>query len=307
MKTLKITLSLLILNILGISFISFSQYAPTLRDNSEWYTYSWFEISYNTTFQIMGDSTINDTIYKKVISFPTGVTPLISNTDLIREDIDSKKIYRRANGIDYLMYDYSLQQGDTFTVQRMDGGFLPNLVLDSITSTLSNNTGNFLQTDIETMRVYYFHDPEFAFIDNVIWIEGIGSLAGLIYSDQSGNGGNNGETLLCHYNENSLRDFHYIYYEEPNPCESIVGINNLEILNRVKIFPNPSIDGFCRVEGRDIKSIEIYNSSGSIISSSNFPIHNIAEINLSKSPEGMYFVRIVFNDFNSSVIKFIKI
>jgi hypothetical protein len=172
---------------------------------------------------------------------------------------------------------------------------------------LYNKTGNFLQTDIENMRVYYFHDPEFAFIDNVIWIEGLGSLAGLIYSDQSWNGGNNGETLLCHYDENSFRDFHYIYYEEPNPCESIVGIDNSEILKIVKIFPNPSIDCFCRIVGRDIKSIEIYNSSGSMISGSNFSITDIAEINLSKSPGGVYFIRIMFNDSNSSVIKVIKI
>lgn len=307
MKKMKITQSLLILSILGISFSSYAQYVPTLREGCEWYTYSWFEISYNTTFQILGDSTINDTTYKKIISFPTGVTPLHFNTDLVREDTNSKKIYRRANDIDYLMYDFSLQLGDTFTIQRMDGGFLHNLVLDSITGNLYNKTGNFLQTDIENMRVYYFHDPEFAFIDNVIWIEGLGSLAGLIYSDQSWNGGNNGETLLCHYDENSFRDFHYIYYDEPNPCESIVGINNSEILKRVKIFPNPSIDGFCRIEGRDIKSIEIYNSSGSMISGSNFSITDIAEINLSKSPGGVYFIRIMFNDSNSSVIKVIKI
>lgn len=106
MKKMKITQSLLILSILGISFSSYAQYVPTLREGCEWYTYSWFEISYNTTFQILGDSTINDTTYKKIISFPTGVTPLHFNTDLVREDTNSKKIYRRANDIDYLMYDF---------------------------------------------------------------------------------------------------------------------------------------------------------------------------------------------------------
>lgn len=308
MKTTKITLGLLILNILGVTLSSFSQYAPTLKENCEWYTHSWFEFSYNETFQIIGDSTINDTTYKKIGSYPTGTIPTFYNINLVREDINSRKIYRRANGIDYLMYDFSLQQGDTFTIKRMDGGSLHKLVLDSITNTLFNNTVNFLETDIENMRVYYFHDPASTYIDNVVWIEGIGSLTGLIYSDQSWNGGIWGETLLCHYNENSIRDFHYIYYEEPSPCESYLSSNgNLETQNLVKISPNPSTDGLYRVEGQNIKSIEVFNSSGNKVLFLSSDIRDNSGINLSTYPAGMYFIRIVFTNEQHLVNKIIKL
>ena len=308
MKTTKITLGLLILNILGVTLSSFSQYAPMLKENCEWYTHSWFEISYNETFQIIGDSTINDTTYKKIGSYPTGINPTFYNIHLVREDTITRKIYRRANRMEYLLYDFTLQPGDTFTIKRTDGWFVHDLVLDSISNTLHNITDNFLQTDIENMRVYYFHDPFFAFIDNVVWIEGIGSLAGLLHSDQSWNGGVTGETLLCHYNENSVRDFHYVYYEEPNPCESVVSsIGNIETQNPVKISPNPSTDGLYRIEGQDMKSIEVFNSSGNKVLFLNSAIKDNTAINLSKYPAGMYFMRIVFTNDQSLVHKLIKL
>lgn len=306
MKNMKIILGILILTILGFSLSSYSQYTQTIKENCEWYTYSWFEISYNLTFQIIGDSIINDTTYKKLGSFPTGQPPSNFHIDIVREDSVLKSIYRRANGIDYLMYDFSLEPGDTFTVKRMDGGFLHNLLLDSITSTLYNNTGNILETNIDNMKVFYFHDPEFTYIDNVIWIEGIGSLTGLIYSDLSWNGGNNGETLLCHYNEHGNRDFHFIYNEEPFPCQSTVGINTIETQNKLKISPNPSMNGIFRLEGRDIKSLEIYNSSGRILSNVDFIIDESASIDLSNNPNGVYFIRVIFKNGISTVSKLIK-
>lgn len=307
MKRAKITYCLLLAGILGIPFGSFSQYTPTLNENSEWYSYSWFEVSYNETFQITGDSIVNDTIYKKLASFPTGSTPSFYETSLVREDIASKRIYRRANGLDFLMYDFSLQTGDTFKIKRPDGGYLHHLVLDSISDTLYNTTVNFLQTNIGNRKVYYFHDTEYAFIDNVVWIEGIGSLAGLLYSDESWNGGHTGQTLLCHYNEQGNRDFHYIYYEEPNPCESIVSVDNLGTEKKVKISPNPSTDGIFSIEGKGIRAIEIYNASGSLLNTLDISITDMGKINLSKYPKGIYFIRVLFRNQTSSVSKVVKI
>lgn len=303
---MKITFGILVLTIFGLSLSSYSQYNQTLKENSEWYTYSWFEISYNTAFHIIGDSVINDTTYKKLGSFPTGQPPSNFHIDLVREDSVSKSIYRRANGIDYLMYDFTLEPGDTFSIKRMDGGFLHNLLLDSITNTVYNNTGNLLETNIDNMRVFYFHDPEFTYIDNVIWIEGIGSLTGLIYSDLSWNGGNNGETLLCHYNELGIRDFHFIYNEEPFPCQSVVGINEIETENKIKISPNPSMTGIFKLGGQDIKSVSCYNSVGKLISNTDFDNNETITIDLSNNPNGVYFIRVLFMDKTLTFNKIMK-
>lgn len=139
MNELNRILTIFIINTIGFTLSASSQYVPMLRANCEWYTYSWFEISYNTTFKISGDSIVNDTTYKKLISFPTGNSGGYNQIDLVREDTNSRTVYRRANNKDYLLYNYNLQVGDTFLVKNPEWGNAQyHVLLDSITDTLYN-------------------------------------------------------------------------------------------------------------------------------------------------------------------------
>ena len=62
--------------------------------------------------------------------------------------------------------------------------------------------------------------------------------------------------------------------------------------SNVEIFPNPTTESIS-VRGQNIKTIEIYNVRGEkTYVTSNFKYQAIKEIDLSKSPKGIYFVKI---------------
>ena len=143
-KLLKITLLFSVL-FAGITTDTYSQYQQSYKGNPQWYTYSWFEISYNTQYQFLSDTIVNDTIYKKLINFPTNYVGSYFQMDLVREDTINRTIYQRLNSTDFIIYDFNLSVGDTFhyvNPQWINVTF--NLVLDSITDGLAPNKSDFL-------------------------------------------------------------------------------------------------------------------------------------------------------------------
>ena len=269
--------------------LSFAQYNKLLTEESEWYVYHFFEGSHNHTEHLDGDTIVANTHYFKFIYTPLYGFPDYVQTALLREDTIAKQVFRLAeNNEEQIIYDFNLLPGDTFYLNQAV------MVLDSITDTIIYGTSD-LTLDINNPKVFHFTNFDVN-VNNtrpVVWVEGIGSLAGLLLVDFGWGGGNFGETLLCHYNKNGERDFHFVYDSSPNECEGYVFITSNEnpkpLQQAINVYPNPAYN-FIKIETEDaslkMESISFINSLGlaektSRINSTKF------EIDISKLSKGI--------------------
>jgi hypothetical protein len=67
-----------------------------------------------------------------------------------------------------------------------------------------------------------------------------------------------------------------------------VGVEEFVQGNSNRVFPNVSSGLFTITAGNNIKEVIVYNSLGSLVNK--YPVSNSGRIDLSKEPEGMYFV-----------------
>jgi hypothetical protein len=75
--------------------------------------------------------------------------------------------------------------------------------------------------------------------------------------------------------------------------DSTVGINEITLKNSITVFPNPATGKFT-VQSQNVKitSLEIYNVLGKMVYSKQPHSQQLNEIDISKEPEGVYFVRV---------------
>jgi hypothetical protein len=143
-----------------IFFIFFVQsiysqnYIPFLN-NSSWYVqvstqmgpeYIWIEEGIDT---VIGSFT-----YKKFID-------VYGAEIYVREDITTKRVYRRINNSDVLMFDFNLQVGDSITLGN------GNLYSVSSISNINVNGGQ--------RRMFYLNNLSNPFFAGERWIEGVGN------------------------------------------------------------------------------------------------------------------------------------
>ena len=221
-----------------IPFSGFSQYIPLLKSNASWHVYHWLENGINKTQQLTEDTVINSQVYKILVSDLSGEGPCI-----LREDTTTKKVYQYLNDVEFLLYDFSLTAGEIFVYDNPQSpSWTPHLRLDSISGTIDSE---FFKppadwTSIYPLRVYYFTDTDPSIPYQILWIEGLGSLSGLLLPANAWGGGTLGETLLCHNTIADTIDYHFVFWEEPNPCEGpLLSLNNHEG-NHFKIYPVPA-------------------------------------------------------------------
>jgi hypothetical protein len=183
--------TLLLLTIMFLLFsVSYGQtYEPFIDTDKQWntaiafYAYGGSVATINTLQLLImpNDTLINDTVYQKVINngyinwfFPDGII------GFIREDIDEKKVYFRENKEEFyppkdrLLYDFSLEAGDTTEVFG-----LYHCMLGSNTfKVISTGTMNLLND--EERKTWYLEPIGDYVQEPDLWIEGIGSRDGAV-------------------------------------------------------------------------------------------------------------------------------
>lgn len=286
-----------------LTFFSFNancQYNKVLTEGSEWYI-NYQGLGAENDFKIInGDTIINGITYKKYTKIPYNY---LSDLQLLREDSITKKVYGFINGAinERLLYDFSLMVGDTFA------GLTSTIVLDSITSTINYDPvclSSIPPTlNLTAPKVFYFHThPSSPWDQPIVWVEGIGSLVGLIYNDWQWTH-LSGYKILCHYNELGHRDYHYTSCIIATCLGHVYG--NLEktffIKDNIKIHPNP-VDSEISIElidpSIDVKRIVLYDLFGKNLGS--FQINRATTINISELKKGFYLA--VFYLKNGSII-----
>ncbi len=229
-------------------FASSQNYIPFPDSGGVWKETYWWQPSpffYNgigDTY-IEGDTVFNDTVYHKIYNLRRDVfcsDIIISGPDYdgaLREDTVNQRIYVRwdANSSEALIYDYTLQVGDTLPYEM---GWLHHfqyfgLYIDEIDTITTFDSVN--------RRVWHL-DYEEPFDGWPQIIEGIGSTSGLMGGIEPYWEGWN--ELLCFSVNNevvwrSLRDTCYVITDS---CAT-VGINEKLVRKiDIKAYPNPAND-----------------------------------------------------------------
>jgi hypothetical protein len=146
-----------------------------------------------TTTIFEGDSVINGESYLKVFESQDSLQTNWEQVGLIREDTNTHQVffndYYRGEG---LIYDFDLEIGDSVYVENFYNSESVLLITDSIDSIMINGISR---------NRYFLYSEEYYRTD--IWIEGIGSLRGILYSGEFPPPGGDVE-LLCSHQDGTL-------------------------------------------------------------------------------------------------------
>ncbi|NUY82660.1 T9SS type A sorting domain-containing protein [Flavobacterium sp. MAH-1] len=140
--------TLLLLISLVASMAAFAQYHPFL-DNSAWNVRMYNFGGYSDHYIQPGTPVSVDGMdYMQFTDAAFG-----NQTVLIREDIPSKKVYRRIDGSDVLLYDFSLEVGDTFTLPN--GQTLAIVEISEVPTADGGTTRRFFMNSFVFSEVVY--------------------------------------------------------------------------------------------------------------------------------------------------------
>lgn len=316
MKT-KIILPLVLGIIFNIKSSIAQVYTPFPDSNAVWNVLefcrlgsSWGDSIWNNTihYGLFGDSLINSLNYHKLY-FNNGLTdstmvfssPNTIYNGAIREDTIAKKVYYipKDSLNESLIYQFNLSLHDTITISTIYGD--NKYVCNSIGSILINN---------HYRKRYSIWSILTQIGDN--WIEGIGSINGLLYffNNPIGNTIKNG--LLCFYQNDTLiyqMDGSLNYWPIPTSLynsgcyhqdlyTSIPENKNSEKQDEI-IFPNPiTAESILKIPSKiSGKSalIEIYDAQGKLIKKINSVDENGIPLNASEFSSGLYIFKLINN------------
>lgn len=240
-----------------------------------------------TNYSFGADTTIGIYQYKTLLVdvdsavFGTGYEPIA-----VREDTTLKQVFFYDVNGDALAYDFSLNQGDTYTTTIYQCTML--VTVDSVDTVIFLNGESRKRMYVSMSGL----SGCFGLSDMEVWIEGIGSLKGLtrlafymfivdVYPN-----------LICFKENDTLK------YHDPNYAScfySSVGLNDLGKNVGIKIYPNP-IEDFVTVEMESpmkINSIHVSNALGELLIET-----NETELDLSQLTKGIYFIRVMTDSGN---------
>jgi len=259
-----------------------------------------FDLSEARYYCALRNDTINKRVYAVYFSFgPISVyecNPYSCNAFL----------YDAANTTEFLLYDFSLNVGDTVSIYEFEG-FLckirmkrveevtlcENLVYSNTDSTQVLENGD-LRKRILLSADYPYGHPSYPCIYNTAWIEGVGSIHGLTKHFIEYRGFDVGDSkLLCYAVENELLlstpwNINNNCHRVPNGGNINENKKNIEII----IYPNPA-SGFIKIKNINeglINNcwIEIFDVYGKMVLRQKY--EDI--INISALRAGYYFVKI---------------
>ena len=286
-------------------------YAPIACEGCTW-------SSSSSKFTFMGDTLINDLTYSKVY-FHFGFTELTPEALVFagsfREDIATGKswIIVPGNTDELLLYDFTLEVSDQIQISSLgiasfyvlyEDGFL----LDEFPLTLTVESVDNLIINSENRKVIQFQD-QYNGNDSLIWIEGIGSNGGLLFSADSRSQIGLDDVwypeLLC------VEKNDQIVYDNPfwDSCykELIGDVGDFAKVNSdVTLFFDSNSHLILQSEGPVFENITVFDSMGRVCyQSSSLNLETNYNINASNWPKGLYIVNLESN-LKKTNLKIIK-
>jgi hypothetical protein len=250
-----------------------------------------------------GDSTVADKTYQKVFSYDDELHENIKYEGLIREQ-DKKTYFIRENSeTEYLLYDFSLEEGTNFEYRE------PRIqipVYDDTPIILYVKKVDFVEINgIQTKRIQLTSPPPDDGVVCATWIEGVGSLTGLFYPQGIMRTPNNIiETLLCHFQDNELiyknPSWSKCYYDNEEDIiidnegihENITSVKSVTT-NSLAVYPNP-VDNVLSISHTDeaVSFIRFTDVLGKTVYTKQFDTNKEYKIDMSRFASGLYFLYI---------------
>lgn len=293
---------LLLFSLLFIGSIvaSFGQYVPLLQSGNQWNVLRNYvnPTHFTEISKIDSDTIIDGRTCKKIVSTNDSTDNAIYHFKCyLYEDATAKKVYvYDAQYNQKLYFDFTVQLGDTIALYSQNYNSLDTFVVSQISNVYINNT-------IRKIITLDYYSSNFHMQNVDSWIEGVGSLKGLIYGNISPQFVGSQFSLLCMSNSNEM------LYQNPNfnNCY-MTNVKIDEIMNdfSVHIYPNPVTDFLTISElPKSISNIKIIDVFGRTVFQSEMN-GNCKNIDLSNYQSGVYFV-VVFNQkkvlFAKKIIK----
>ena len=270
-----------------------------VNDNSSWATLVYGLGAYNVPCCVEtqyvyfdGDSTVDAVSYKKVFSSNDKLHKNIKYEGLIREQ-GQKTYFIPANSeTEYLLYDFSLEEGMSFEYSFLNG---------EPSATFYVNRVDFIEISgsmKKRMELKLFGR------DVDIWIEEVGSLSGILHPMYKGFLSGNERLLLCYYQKNELIYKNPVYSEcYYDKDEDIVSVQTIMIDNNIDVYPNPIDDALTVFSSNStISLIEIFDISGKKVYSQTYK----DSINMSHFSIGLYLLKVYDINKKVSTFKIIK-
>ena len=308
MKILSVFLLLISLTITG-----FSQYSQFIDKNKLWVEeHSWEDVYdprppessiYFVYFE--GDTVINDTTYQKLYRqrffldtwYTNDASHLIDSTlkqaeeyAYLREDTINKKVYEYSYDIDRLIYDFSMNIGDS--ISEFDGTFSLDSIVDI---TLDNGS---------VRKKYFFSDSD-QYLTSY-YIEGIGGENGILSPFRSIplSGIDASNHIIC-YSEDSIE----LYGTCNQPDYVITKTSDLvDSQYSIKLYPNPSNNQALIDLGEVYETIKItiLDIKGAALIEKTYNQEQFCDIKLHSLDRGIYLVNVEINkksEISTTLIK----
>lgn len=266
-----------------LSIIIYSQnYHPIIGEDKTWNVLSvgvnppppWDTTFFTISYKLSGDTIINSVTYKKMYSSLEEIPINWNLVCFMREDAN-RKVWLKDNfwEDEFLMYDFSINEGDSIQVGFPEPVYL---YVDSITSVTVNGT----------LRPKYCMSCKIMPDYRETWIEGIGSNKGIISSGSAFIVGG-WSWLLC------MSEGGELIYMNPNynSCY-LISTDIIEKNNSIiQVYPNPAKDKLILNLGHDgnYEEIKLINSQGVVVLHEDLlDCHDNFFIDISKLPKGFY-------------------
>jgi len=259
--------------LLGFSAIGFCQYHPLLENPSWVVTIANFGGSNNVVINSGVDVEINGVTYKKFIDNAWSGTEVF-----LREDVAAKKVYRRINNTDVLLYDFSLDVGSTITLSN---GLGYNVM--SVTDIPA--------ADGTTRKRIYLNN----FITSETWIEGVGSPGHPLKPSFELPSDPYIYTQCSFQNGVNIYNQGLVNTGTPTDCAFLGQEENPFVVTRLS--PNPIRTISTVTVGRELSNakIMIYNSVGQLARQINDVSGNRIELTKGNLGTGIYLLQIIEN------------
>lgn len=231
------------------------------------------------------DTIINGENYKKIYSFTEREFDIETATFVcgIRENENKQVFVAYHNRPEFMLYDFSLTEGDSILAES-------NGEYDLYFNVTDVDTIDYNGVERRKITLQFYN---YAW---VTWIEGIGNIEGLLMDWRSYTMAMDpmpNVRLRCYeYNEECLYS-DFSFDESIYDCYTLLyaGVENNEFENEVSVYPNPAKERLYINTSLPIKELTICNLLGQEIQKYNMT-EKTSSIDISGLKEGVYFVKL---------------
>jgi Secretion system C-terminal sorting domain len=234
-----------------------AQYHPFLN-NSSWIVNDWVSCCMPPEVHTIQEGTatvIGDYTYTMFNDpFPTQDSGAVIPTVYLREDVAAQKVYKRVDGVDTLLYDFSLENGDTVSQY----GFTFTATVDQI----AVNDG--VRKRITLRSVELYHDEQL----KQIWIEGVGTTAHPFYPERNmyvvaSSGGGYQIRTRCSFQNGE----HVFGNANCAPSSALSTTSETTLESNITFTPNPMVTQLTISSTLELQNatLRLYNAQGQLV------------------------------------------